>query len=342
MRKARWIELAPAAALLLCPFGVCGQTDPRAEMIAFVQAIASHARAADPGFGVFPQNAAELGAYPEYVAVVTGMGQEDTYYGYKKDGKATPADVTAQIESDLDRFVAAGKLVLTVDYTFKDEDVPTFNKKAVKRTNQTYARSSARGYVPYCTVRNLNFLTVNPGHAPAPNAPPVVEWSQVRDFLFQLQHAEDQNRQKFLSDVAESGFDLVVTDYSFDGSGDEEFTPQEIATLKSALGGKLLAYLSIGEAEDYRWYWQEAWDADHDGIPDPGAPPWLDRANPDWPGNYKVRFWDPGWQAIVMQYLDRILAQGFDGAYLDLVDAYQYYELMGCAGAPRGSKPPIY
>jgi cysteinyl-tRNA synthetase len=321
------LEAVVVATLLLSLFStsLCAQTDPRAEMIAFVQSIAAHARAADPGFGVFPQNAAELGAEPAYMAVVTGMGQEDTYYGYKKDGKATPTDITAQIEADLDRFVAAGKLVLTVDYTFKDEDVPTFNKKAVKRTNQAYARSATRGYVPYCTVRNLNYLTVSPGHEPAPNEPAIADWSEVRDFLYQLQHAEGQDRQGFLSDVGVSNFDLVVTDYSFDGSGDEAFTAEEIGTLKSALGGKLLAYLSIGEAEDYRWYWQEAWDADRDGVPDPGAPAWLDGENPDWPGNYKVRFWDPGWQAIVLQYLDQILAQGFDGVYLDLVDAYWYY-----------------
>jgi len=64
----------------------------------------------------------------------------------------------------------------------------------------------------------------------------------------------------------------------------------------------------------------------NDGIPDPGAPSWLDKENPDWPGNYKVRFWDSGWQAIIFQYLDKILAQGFDGVYLDLVDAYEYYQ----------------
>ncbi len=30
--------------------------------------------------------------------------------------------------------------------------------------------------------------------------------------------------------------------------------------------------MSIGEAENYRWYWQNEWDADNDGQPDSGAP----------------------------------------------------------------------
>jgi cysteinyl-tRNA synthetase len=39
-----------------------------------------------------------------------------------------------------------------------------------------------------------------------------------------------------------------------------------------------------------------------------------------------VRFWFPGWQDIIMynedSYLSRIIAAGFDGVYLDRVDAY--------------------
>ena len=48
-------------------------------------------------------------------------------------------------------------------------------------------------------------------------------------------------------------------------------------------GGSLLviAYMSIGEAENYRYYWQEEWE---------GNPPsWLAEKNPDFPDNYKVR-----------------------------------------------------
>ena len=319
--------LAVAGALLLFAGIVRAQgVDPKAEMIRFVGAIGDHARAADPAFGIFPQNASELGADAGYLECVTGIGQEDTYYGYKKDGKATPASVTAQIEANLDVFHSAGKLVLTVDYPFKDPDTPAFGKKVVKRIDAVYSRAQARGFVPYCTVRNLDALAVCPGHEPLPNAPAIATWGDVREFLYELQPAQGQDRPGFLAALGGSNFDLIVMDYSFDGSGAQEFTPQEVAALKAALGGKLLAYLSIGEAEDYRWYWDPTWDANHDGVPDPGAPAWLDRENPDWPGNYKVRFWDPGWQAIVLEYLDKIVTQGFDGAYLDLVDAFEYYE----------------
>ncbi len=88
---------------------------------------------------------------------------------------------------------------------------------------------------------------------------------------------------------------------------------------------KVISYMSIGEAEDYRYYWQEGWRV--------GSPDWLDSVNPDWEGNFKVRYWQPEWQAHIFgspgAYLDRIVAAGFDGVYLDIIDAYEHYEDQG-------------
>jgi len=52
----------------------------------------------------------------------------------------------------------------------------------------------------------------------------------------------------------------------------------------------------------------------------------LDEENPDWEGNYKVRYWMEGWQEIIYNYLDRIMYVDFDGIYMDIIDAYEYYE----------------
>lgn len=138
----------------------------------------------------------------------------------------------------------------------------------------------------------------------------------VDDFVYQLQEID-------LQAIGDTAYDLVVIDYSADGSDEAAFTAAQIAALRRSPGGDkiVLAYMSIGEAEDYRFYWQDGWT--------PGDPPWLDEENPDWEGNYRVRYWDPAWQAIVFDYTDRLLDAGFDGAYLDLVDAYAYYADQG-------------
>jgi len=143
------------------------------------------------------------------------------------------------------------------------------------------------------------------------------EWLDVSSWVYQLQPSASQTREDFISDIAKTGFNLAVIDYSYDGTADEEFTPDEIEEIKSS-GKFALCYISIGEAEDYRWYWNPSWDTN--------PPDWLGPENPEWPGNYLVRYWDPEWKAIVFQYLGKIRDQGFDGFYLDKVDSYEDFQ----------------
>ena len=152
---------------------------------------------------------------------------------------------------------------------------------------------------------------------------------EVNDFLYQLQNID-------LQAIGQTAYDLVILDYSADGSGAQAFSAPEIEGLKHSPGGEkiVLAYMSIGEAENYRFYWQDPWDTNLDGAPDPGAPDWLDEQNPDWQGNYKVHYWDPDWQALILEYTGHLLEAGFDGAYLDIVDAYEFYLDQGRSSAP--------
>ncbi len=119
-------------------------------------------------------------------------------------------------------------------------------------------------------------------------------------------------------------FDLVVIDYSQDGTDAQKFSSKEIMQIKNS-GKKAIAYISIGEAETYRPYWMNEWDADNNGIPDSAAPSWLGNENPNWKGNYEVRFWEEEWQKIIYTYIDTIIAQNFDGIYCDIVDGYYYW-----------------
>ena len=123
--------------------------------------------------------------------------------------------------------------------------------------------------------------------------------------------------------AANDSFQLMVSDYSHDGTDNNKLTPAEVATVKNS--GKLfISYISIGEAENYRSYWQNSWTT--------GSPAWLDSVNPDWPGNYKVRYWDTAWQQIIFNYIDTIIHQGFHGAYLDIIDAWYYWQSEVSAG----------
>jgi len=169
---------------------------------------------------------------------------------------------------------------------------------------------------------------------PKKNPPKVETWKDVDDFLYQLQYFD-------LTRTGQGKHDLIIMDYSVDGSPYRQFSFRQIQDLKNSPGGEklVLAYMSIGEAEDYRWYWNGNWDKNKDGTPDPDAPQWLGPSNPDWPGNYKVKYWNKNWQKIIFgsktSYLDMIIDAGFDGIYLDIIDAYYYWGPWGSSGLKR-------
>jgi cysteinyl-tRNA synthetase len=151
-------------------------------------------------------------------------------------------------------------------------------------------------------------------------------FENVNDWLYVLQHPEDAMPE----DLASTDFDLVVMDYSAEGTVDTEFSKSQIEAIQ-ATGKVVLCYFSIGEAESQRFYWDDAWT--NGTILTPQAPNWLGPSNPNYPNNFKVRYWDPAWQAILFgtpdgpskSYLDRILDQGFDGIYLDIIDAFEFW-----------------
>jgi cysteinyl-tRNA synthetase len=135
-------------------------------------------------------------------------------------------------------------------------------------------------------------------------AVPMGKPPEVKSWRYQLQGVNPYV-------VAGSSADLVVIDYSGDNGA---FTRAQVEQMQRKPDGSrriMLSYMSIGEAEDYRWYWPNR------------SSTWLGPENPKWRGNYGVRFWHPDWQQIIFEYVDKIVAAGFDGVYLDKVDEFE-------------------
>lgn len=173
----------------------------------------------------------------------------------------------------------------------------------------------------------------------------------VRHWGYRLQGGRSKTKSKALDvrDLLAEPHDLIVMDFSKDGSTAGAYTAQDVEKLKARPGTNsvIVSYISIGEASDYRDHWQDGWTtyADPDqraaGTPTDHAPAWLGAWNENWPNSRKVRFWDKDWQNIIFNaartgWLDLIVAAGFDGAYLDIVDAYYHW---GAEVAPEDRKP---
>ncbi len=139
--------------------------------------------------------------------------------------------------------------------------------------------------------------------------------SGITSFAYILQaDSFEQNREEAVRKLHDSERKLLIMDYSFSGSDRDRWKRDELDRIREGMEGrKIISYISIGEAEDYRYYWDE-------------KASFLELENPDWEGNYKVFYWNSAWQNTVLDYVKIIIDQGFDGIYLDIIDAYQYFE----------------
>ena len=297
-----------------------GCSDFRQAMRDFVVTISQTAKSENPDFIVIPQNGIELivagdeVASPlakSYLAAIDGHGQEDLFYGYHSDDLPTPNSETEYLLSYLRRSRNEGKTVLVTDYCGKQEHIA-----------DSYARCAAEGFVSFpAPHRTLDIIPQNGAHNE--NSDTIRQLSDIRNFLYLINPEEFNTKQDFINAVCATNYDLLIMDMFAEGGA--AFTKEEVERLRDkANGGRrlVICYLSIGEAEDYRYYWNSTWNSN--------PPAWLERENPDWAGNYKVRYWYPEWQSIICtsrdSYLQRIIAAGFDGVYLDIIDAYEYFE----------------
>ncbi len=158
----------------------------------------------------------------------------------------------------------------------------------------------------------LNFAAA----APAPTS-----------FAYVLQaDAFAKTRAAAVTKLAACDRDWIVLDARFDS--ETPWTREGLDAIRHPHAGrKVIAYISIGEAEDYRPYWRKEWGSK--GKLTPAAPKWLGAENPEWKGNYRVQYWNAEWQKLMLAAIDDAMTRGFDGVYLDIVDGFETFEQDG-------------
>jgi cysteinyl-tRNA synthetase, unknown class len=159
--------------------------------------------------------------------------------------------------------------------------------------------------------------------AAAEPAAPANPLKHVHSWMYQLQNMEDPAA---MDRLAASPYDLLVIEPTFTLKEQSDFDAKAlVAKLKAARPGRVvLAYVDIGEAERFRSYWDKSWQ-----LPTKTAhasPSFLLAPDPDgWKDDVSIAFWDPQWQNLWLGedgLIKKIAAAGFDGIYMDWVDAY--------------------
>ncbi len=302
--------------------GTGNDTQYKQEMRLFVQRISSYGKANHPGFIVIPQNGHELltvngdekGApATDYLAAIDGVGREDLLYGYEDDNKPTPVSDINYMAAFMDIAEENSVEVLVTDYCW-----------TISLMGDSYSRNYEKGYISFAADhRELDNIPTYPETPYNVNASDISSLKDAKNFLYLLNPGLYDTKRAFLDAIKSTDYDVVIIDLFF--GGNDRLSAEELASLKTKSNGAsrlVIAYMSIGEAEDSRYYWRSEWKSSPQS--------WLAGENPDWPGNYKVRYWNADWQKIIFgegdSYLGLILDAGFDGVYLDIIDAYEYFE----------------
>ena len=205
-----------------------------------------------------------------------------------------------------------------------------------------------------------------PTETPTPDLAPteIVEampLSQVRYWAYQIQDLSDPGA---VDKLANSHYDMLVleptrTDWSSD---DRDFdTMGMVSQLRDSKASDgihrklVIAYIDIGEAEDWRWYWtwSQEW---HRGEPRPADwPDYILTHDPDdWEGCFPVAYWDEEWKDIIINgrnhdsspygdynsVIDEVIKSGFDGIYLDWVEGFEDEAVMAEA-QKQGKNPAV-
>jgi len=311
------------SALISLAVSCSGETDPvyREHMRFFVQQLSAYAKASSDSFYVVPQNGIELvfmqedaGDKPayDYLSAIDAVGQEDLFYGFRADNRPTPEGESEYLLEYLRFCEEQGVEVLVTDYC-SDTD----------RIDDSYARNGAEGFISFAAPdRELNHIPSYPRTVNGENTEDITTPGDAKNFLYLINPENFTNKTEMIDAIAASSYDLVIIDLFLEEA--QLDLPDLLRLKEKPQGGNrlILAYMSIGEAEDYRFYWQADWKEN--------PPEWLLTENSRWEGNYLVEYWNNEWKSIIYgsenAYFDRIIASGFDGVYLDIIEAFEYFE----------------
>ncbi len=173
--------------------------------------------------------------------------------------------------------------------------------------------------------------------------------SKIRYFAYQIQGLR---RSGAVDALVNSRYDLMVvdptrTDWSYSAADFD--TRGMVARLKRSKASDgahrklVIAYIDIGEAENWRWYWtwRDKWE--NVGPRPEVLPTFILGHDPDgWGENFPVAYWDQRWKDIVIygrhldlrqfterkpdfvSVLDEVIKDGFDGVYLDWVEGFSH------------------
>lgn len=183
------------------------------------------------------------------------------------------------------------------------------------------------------------FVACGSSNAQTPTAPingvTTMTLEHVKHWVYIIQNVQTERQREQL---VGTHFDMYVLEPVITDPNDADFNIAKLVhdirqynISSRKVDPIILAYIDMGQAESWRWYFDESWETYNNGryeLSD-AAPDWIVGRDPNaWENNYPVAFWETTWQDIVISgyqgqsHVDVSLDAGFDGIYMDWVEAF--------------------
>lgn len=142
--------------------------------------------------------------------------------------------------------------------------------------------------------------------------------SKVRSFEYAIATGTGSGSPLYQA-IANSSADMVLMTNTVD-------SPPLDRAAADPSGTKLIfGYLDVAEASTY---WEPSLFAGGN------VPSWFGHQNPGFPGLYTVQYWNPAWEQALQPVVDKIVADGFDGIFLDVLSGDSEWQAGNIEGNP--------
>jgi cysteinyl-tRNA synthetase len=170
--------------------------------------------------------------------------------------------------------------------------------------------------------------------------------SKVKYWAYQIQGLDANGA---VSKLVASKYDMLVLEPTRTDKGNSSFDSkgmvQQLHATKGKSGHKriVIAYIDVGEAENWRYYWKSWWTEPTEHAK--GDPDFLIIPDPDgWADNFPVAYWDKRWKDIMIynsdSMLQKLLDDGYDGIYMDWVEAFSN-DAVAAEAKKQGKDPAV-
>ena len=304
--------------------------DLREEMRMFVQSISAFTRTYRPNFVILANGGLDLLVKRDpveenkvsparaYMRALDGVLQEGMFFDVRRGDRpfGTPPveDRQKPMLAQAEFAQRNGLKIFTLDFGKGNAVIDAAQKQARQRDYVSLVVDT-----PSTDIHRL------PTYPPRPideNPTNILSLYMVKNFVVIRNSAPFGRQDSFAMKMHDTNYDMIAVEVFH---GRRPLSRQAVETLKyKKIGARrlVLAYMDIGSAASYHYYWRPGWRE--------GSPFWISAPQRDDPDRYNVEYWREEWKQIISgdtdSYAYGLIAQGFDGVIIDGLETYKFFE----------------